>query len=168
MIEKHIVLEDIDPIMFYGVGNSHLQMVKSLFPKLRIMARGNVLRILGDEEEMAKFEDDMENIRKHLLNHNTISEEDILDIIKGRTTAAEAANGIVVYNMSGRPIKSRSENQQKLIDAYFSNDMIFAVGPAGTGKTYLSIALAVKALKEKTAKKIIHHFRKQRLVQRNS
>ena len=155
MIEKHIVLEYIDPIMFYGVGNSHLQMVKSLFPKLRIMARGNVLRILGDEEEMAKFEDDMENIRKHLLNHNTISEEDILDIIKGRKTAAEAANGIVVYNMSGRPIKSRSENQQKLIDAYFSNDMIFAVGPAGTGKTYLSIALAVKALKEKTAKKII-------------
>ena len=155
MIEKHIVLEDIDPIMFYGVGNSHLQMVKSLFPKLRIMARGNVLRILGDEEEMAKFEDDMENIRKHLLNHNTISEEDILDIIKGRKTAAEAANGIVVYNMSGRPIKSRSENQQKLIDAYFSNDMIFAVGPAGTGKTYVSIALAVKALKEKTAKKII-------------
>ena len=141
--------------MFYGVGNSHLQMVKSLFPKLRIMARGNVLRILGDEEEMAKFEDDMENIRKHLLNHNTISEEDILDIIKGRKTAAEAANGIVVYNMSGRPIKSRSENQQKLIDAYFSNDMIFAVGPAGTGKTYLSIALAVKALKEKPAKKII-------------
>ena len=103
--------------MFYGVGNSHLQMVKSLFPKLRIMARGNVLRILGDEEEMAKFEDDMEKIRKHLLNHNTISEEDILDIIKGRKTAAEAANGIVVYNMSGRPIKSRSENQQTLIDA---------------------------------------------------
>ena len=155
MIEKHIVLEDIDPIMFYGVGNSHLQMVKSLFPKLRVMARGNVLRILGDEEEMAKFEEDIENMRKHLLNHNTISEEDILDIIKGRKTAAEAANGIVVYSMSGRPIKSRSENQQKLIDAYSVNDMIFAVGPAGTGKTYLSIALAVKALKEKTAKKII-------------
>lgn len=155
MIEKHIVLEDIDPIMFYGVGNSHLQMVKSLFPKLRVMARGNVLRILGDEEEIAKFEEDIENMRKHLLNHNTISEEDILDIIKGRKTAAEAANGIVVYSMSGRPIKSRSENQQKLIDAYFENDMIFAVGPAGTGKTYLSIALAVKALKEKTAKKII-------------
>lgn len=155
MIEKHIVLEDIDPIMFYGVGNSHLQIIKSLFPKLRVMARGNVLRILGDEEEMAKFEEDIENMRKHLLNHNTISEEDILDIIKGRKTAAEAANGIVVYSMSGRPIKSRSENQQKLIDAYFENDMIFAVGPAGTGKTYLSIALAVKALKEKTAKKII-------------
>ena len=155
MIEKHIVLEDIDPIMFYGVGNCHLQMVKSLFPKLRIMARGNVLRVLGDEEEIAKIEEDVETMRKHLLTHNTISEEDILDIIKGRKTASESSKGVIVYSMSGRPIKSKSENQQKLIDAYYENDMIFAVGPAGTGKTYLSIALAVKALKEKTAKKII-------------
>ena len=141
--------------MFYGVGNCHLQMVKSLFPKLRIMARGNVLRVLGDEEEIAKIEEDVETMRKHLLTHNTISEEDILDIIKGRKTASESSKGVIVYSMSGRPIKSKSENQQKLIDAYFENDMIFAVGPAGTGKTYLSIALAVKALKEKTAKKII-------------
>lgn len=155
MIEKHIVLEDIDPIMFYGVGNCHLQMVKSLFPKLRIMARGNVLRVLGDEEEIAKIEEDVESMRKHLLTHNTISEEDILDIVKGRKTASECSKGVIVYSMSGRPIKSKSENQQKLIDAYYENDMIFAVGPAGTGKTYLSIALAVKALKEKTAKKII-------------
>lgn len=155
MIEKHIVLEDIDPIMFYGVGNCHLQMVKSLFPKLRIMARGNVLRVLGDEEEIAKIEEDVESMRKHLLTHNTISEEDILDIVKGRKTASESSKGVIVYSMSGRPIKSKSENQQKLIDAYYENDMIFAVGPAGTGKTYLSIALAVKALKEKTAKNII-------------
>ena len=155
MIEKHIVLEDIDPIMFYDVGNCHLQMVKSLFPKLRIMARGNVLRVLGDEEEIAKIEEDVESMRKHLLTHNTISEEDILDIVKGRKTASESSKGVIVYSMSGRPIKSKSENQQKLIDAYYENDMIFAVGPAGTGKTYLSIALAVKALKEKTAKKII-------------
>ena len=155
MIEKHIVLEDIDPIMFYGVGNCHLQMVKSLFPKLRIMARGNVLRVLGDEEEIAKIEEDVESMRKHLLTHNTISEEDILDIVKGRKTASESSKGVIVYSMSGRPIKSKSENQQKLIAAYYEHDMIFAVGPAGTGKTYLSIALAVKALKEKTAKKII-------------
>ena len=141
--------------MFYGVGNCHLQMVKSLFPKLRIMARGNVLRVLGDEEEIAKIEEGVETMRKHLLTHNTISEEDILDIVKGRKTASESSKGVIVYSMSGRPIKSKSENQQKLIDAYYENDMIFAVGPAGTGKTYLSIALAVKALKEKTAKKII-------------
>ena len=155
MIEKHIVLEDIDPVVFYGVGNGHLQMVKSLFPKLRIVARDNVIRVLGDEEEMCKFEENMETMRKHVLKYNSISEEDILDIVKGKKTKADAVKGVLVYNISGKPIKSRSANQQKLIDAYDKDDMIFAVGPAGTGKTYLSIALAVKALKEKTAKKSI-------------
>lgn len=155
MIEKHIVLEDIDPVVFYGVNNGHLQMIKSLFPKLRIMARDNVIRVLGDEEEMCKFEENIETMRKHVLKFNSISEEDILDIIKGKKTKEEGTKGVVVYSISGRPIKGRSENQQKLIDAFEESDMIFAVGPAGTGKTYLSIALAVKALKEKTAKKII-------------
>ena len=155
MIEKHIVLEDIDPVVFYGVNNAHLQMIKSLFPKLRIVARDNVVRVLGEEEEMCKFEEDVETMRKHVLKYNTINEEDILDIIKGRKTKADAIKGVLVYNTSGKPIKSRGENQQKLIEAYEKSDMIFAVGPAGTGKTYLSIALAVKALKEKTVKKII-------------
>ena len=155
MTEKHIILEDIDPVAFYGVGNSHLQMLRSLFPKLRIMARDNVIRVLGDEEQMAAFEENAERIRKHVLKFNSLKEEDILDIIKGRKTQDEVPDGVVVYSMSGRAIKARSENQQKLIDAYNDNDMVFAVGPAGTGKTYLSIALAVKALKEKTAKKII-------------
>ncbi len=141
--------------MFYGVNNAHLQMVKSLFPKLRIVARDNVLRLLGDEEEMAKAEEDIEAMRKHILRYNTIAEEDILDIVKGKKTKADAVKGVLVYNISGRPIKSRSENQQRLVDAYEKNDMVFAVGPAGTGKTYLSIALAVKALKEKVIKKII-------------
>ena len=155
MIEKHIILEDIDPVMFYGVNNAHLQMIKSLYPKLRIVARDNVLRVLGDEEEMAKAEEDIEQMRKHLAKYNMLSEEDILDIVKGKQTKADSVKDVLVYSISGRPIKSRSENQQKLIDAYEKNDMVFAVGPAGTGKTYLSIALAVKALKEKTAKKII-------------
>lgn len=155
MIEKHIVLEDIDPVMFYGVNNAHLQMIKSLYPKLRIVARDNVLRVLGDEEEMAKAEEDIEQMRKHLAKYNMLSEEDILDIVKGKQTKADSVKGVLVYSISGKPIKSRSENQQKLIYAYEKNDMVFAVGPAGTGKTYLSIALAVKALKEKTAKKII-------------
>ena len=84
MIEKHIVLEDIDPVVFYGVGNGHLQMIKSLFPKLRIVARDNVIRILGDEEEMVKIEEDIETMRKHVERYNTITEEDILDIVKGR------------------------------------------------------------------------------------
>ncbi len=155
MIEKHIVLEDIDPVVFYGVGNGHLQMIKSLFPKLRIVARDNVVRILGDEEEMVKIEEDIETMRKHVVRYNTITEEDILDIVKGRKTKADAVKDVLVYSVSGRPIKGRSENQQQLIDAFEKSDMIFAVGPAGTGKTYLSIALAVKALKEKAAKKII-------------
>lgn len=155
MIEKHIVLEEIDTVVFYGVNNSHLQMIKSLFPKLRIVARDNVIRVLGDEEEMAKIEEDIETMRLHVLKYNSITDEDILDIIKGKKTKSDATKGVLVYNISGRPIKSRSENQQKLIDAFEKTDMTFAVGPAGTGKTYLSIALAVKALKEKTAKKII-------------
>ncbi len=155
MIEKHIILEDIDPLIFYGVNNCHLQMVKSLFPKLRIMARDNVMRLLGDEEQMAKAEEDIETIRRHVLKYNSLNDEDILDIIKGKATKADATKGVVVYSVSGRPIKGRSANQQHLIDAFDKSDMIFAVGPAGTGKTYLSIALAVKALKEKNAKKII-------------
>lgn len=155
LIEKHIVLEDVDPVMFYGVNNAHLQMIKSLYPKLRIVARDNVLRVLGDEEEMAKAEDDIELMRKHLAKYNMLNEEDILDIVKGKQTKADSVKGVLVYSISGRPIKSRSENQQQLIEAYEKNDMVFAVGPAGTGKTYLSIALAVKALKEKAIKKII-------------
>ncbi len=155
MIEKHIVLEDIDPVVLYGANNSHLQIIKALYPKLRIVARDNVMRVLGDEEQMAVFEENIEKIRLHVLKYNSINDEDILDIIKGKKTKDDTAKDVVVYNISGKPIKSRSENQQKLIDAYDKNDMIFAIGPAGTGKTYLSIALAVKALKEKTAKKII-------------
>jgi phosphate starvation-inducible PhoH-like protein len=143
LIEKHIVLEDIDPVMLYGAGNGHLQILKSLFPKLRIVARDNVIRVLGDEGEMAQFEENVETMRQHVLKYNNINDEDILDIVKGQKTKADAVKGVVVYSLSGRPIKSRSENQQKLIDAYEENDMVFAVGPAGTGKTYLSIALAV-------------------------
>ena len=155
MIEKHIVLEDIDPVMFYGVNNSNLQLVKSLFPKLRIVARDNVIRLRGSEEDMAVAEENIENIRRHILKYNTIADEDIFDIIKGQATRRDSSKDVVVYNMSGKAIKARSENQQKLIDAFNANDMVFAVGPAGTGKTYLSIALAVRALKEKTVRKII-------------
>ena len=157
MIEKHIVLDDIDPVVFYGVGNAHLQMIKSLFPKVRVVARDNVIRILGDEEQMAKLEEDIENMRKHISTYNVISEKDILDIVNGKQTKIKigAEKEVLVYSVSGKPIKSRSNNQQMLVDAFNKNDMVFAVGPAGTGKTYLSIALAVKSLKAKEVKKII-------------
>ena len=130
-------------------------MIKALFPKLRIVARGNVIKVLGDEEQMCAFEDNVEALRKHVVKFNSLKEEDILDIVKGKRTKDELPEGVLVYSMSGRPIKPRTENQQQLVEAFYNNDMIFAVGPAGTGKTYLSIALAVKALKEKTIKKII-------------
>ena len=155
MTEKHIVLEDIDPVVFYGVGNAHLQMLKALYPKLRIVARDNVLRVLGDEQQLAAFEESVEKMRQHVLKFNALKEEDILDITRGKRLSDDVPDDVVCYSVSGRPIKARSVNQQHLIDTYNDNDMVFAVGPAGTGKTYLSIALAVKALKEKTAKKII-------------
>ena len=142
-------------MVFYGTGNQHLQMIRALYPKLRIVARDNVIRVLGDEEQMAAFEESTERMRQHVLKFNSLSEENILDIVKGRRTTDDIPDDVVCYSMSGRPIKARTPNQQQLIDAYNQNDMVFAVGPAGTGKTYLSIALAVKALKDKTAKKII-------------
>ena len=155
MIEKHLIIEDIDPVELYGVGNCHLQIIKSLYPKLRIVARDNVIRVLGDEEEMCRFEENIEKIRRHLLKYNTISDEDILGIIKGNPMKGDGSDDALLYNISGRPIRARSANQQQIVDAFNENDMVFAVGPAGTGKTYLGIALAVKALKEKTAKRII-------------
>ncbi|MDY3846874.1 MAG: PhoH family protein [Prevotella sp.] len=155
MIEKHIVLEDIDPVILYGTGNNHLQMIRALFPKLRIVARDNVIRVLGDEEQMCAFEENIETMRRHVLKFNRIGEEDILEIVKGKKTTNEMPEGVVVYTMAGKPVKPRSEKQQQLVDAFNRSDMVFAVGPAGTGKTYLSIALAVKALKDKTIKKII-------------
>jgi len=130
-------------------------MLKALYPKLRIVARDNVMRIMGDEEQMASFEENAEKIRLHVLRFNSLKDEDIIDIVKGKRTRDEIPDGVVVYALSGRAVKARSENQQNLINAFNENDMVFAVGPAGTGKTYLSIALAVKALKDKTAKKII-------------
>lgn len=141
--------------MFYGVNNSHLQILKSLYPKLRITARGNVMRILGDEEELAMCDENIERLKQHLNKYNSITEEDIIDIIKGGKAKADGVKGAVVYNISGHPVKSRSAHQQMLVDAFQEKDMMFAVGPAGTGKTYLSIALAVKALKEKEVKRII-------------
>ena len=155
MIEKHIVIEDIDPVILYGVGNSNLQMVKALYPKLRIVARGNVVHVMGDELEMCAFEENLEKLQNHILKYNSLTEEEILQILKGEKTNKEGVEGVIVYSVTGRPITARSINQQELVKAYQENDMIFAVGPAGSGKTYTSIALAVRALKNKEVRKII-------------
>lgn len=155
MTEKHIVLEDIDPVIFYGVNNVNMQMIKALYPKLRIVARGNVIKVMGDEEEMAHFDENMGKLQRHCVKYNQLSEEDILHILRGEKTRKEGEQGVIVYSVQGKPITARSENQQKLVEAYNQSDMIFATGPAGSGKTYTSIALAVRALKNKEIRKII-------------
>ena len=155
MIEKHIVLEDIDPVIFYGVNNANMQMIKALFPKLRIVARGNVIKVMGDEEEMCAFEEAILALEKHCARYNSLNEEAILDIIKGNKPQIEKTGDVIVYSVTGKPITPRSTNQLKLVKEFDKNDMIFAIGPAGSGKTYTAIALAVRALKNKEIKKII-------------
>ena len=148
-------MEDIDPVALYGAGNANLHIIRSMYPKLRIVARDNVIKVLGDEEQLAAFEESIEKMQQHVVKHNCMKEEVVLEIINGKGMKDDEPDGVVVYSLSGRPIKARGEHQQQLIDDFHNNDMIFAVGPAGTGKTYLSIALAVKALKEKQVKRII-------------
>lgn len=155
MIEKHIVLEDIDPVIFYGVNNANMQMIKALFPKLRIVARGDVIKVMGDEEEMCAFEEAILALDKHCARYNSLNEEAILDIIKGNKPQIEKTGDVIVYSVTGKPITPRSTNQLKLVKEFDKNDMIFAIGPAGSGKTYTAIALAVRALKNKEIKKII-------------
>ena len=155
MIEKHIVLEDIDPVIFYGVNNANIQMIKALYPKLRIVARGNVIKVMGDEEEMCAFEESIIALEKHCAKYNSLKEEVILDIVKGKTPQIEKTGDTIVFSVTGKPIVPRSENQLKLVKEYEKNDMIFAIGPAGSGKTYTAIALAVRSLKNKEIKKII-------------
>ena len=155
MIEKHIVLEDIDPVIFYGVNNANMQMIKALFPKLRIVARGDVIKVMGDEEEMCAFEEAILALEKHCARYNSLNEEAILDIIKGNKPQIEKTGDVIVYSVTGKPITPRSTNQLKLVQEFEKNDMIFAIGPAGSGKTYTAIALAVRALKNKEIKKII-------------
>ena len=155
MIEKHYLLEEADPLLFFGAGNINLKILRALFPKLRIIGRDNVIKVMGSEEDMVLFEEIFEKLEKHCAKYNSLVEEDILAIVKNRRLRDEGSNDIIVYSTTGKPIAPRSENQRKLVNACNDNDMLFAVGPAGSGKTYVAIALAVKALKNKEIKKII-------------
>lgn len=155
MIEKHFILEESDPATFFGVNNSNLRLLRALCPKLRIIGRDNVLKVMGDEEEMASFEETFAALEKHCSRFNQLSEEDLLNVVKRKEVKKDNSSDVIVYSTGGKPITARSENQRKLVEAYKENDMLFAVGPAGSGKTYTSIALAVRALKNKEVKKII-------------
>ena len=155
MIEKHILIEDIDPLLLYGVKNANMQMLKALYPKLRIVARGNVIHVIGDELEMCAFEENVAKLQKHILKYNSLTEEELLHITRGERSEREGVEGVIVYSVTGRPICARTTNQQALVKAYQENDLVFAVGPAGSGKTYTSIALAVRALKNKEIRRIV-------------
>ncbi|MBQ9362552.1 MAG: PhoH family protein [Bacteroidaceae bacterium] len=156
MIEKHIILEDIDLLTFYGVNNVHLQMIKALYPKLRIVARGNIIKVMGDEEEMCAFEENIERMQQHCAKYNSLNEETIINIIKGNhPNYHPVEEEAICYSVTGKAITPRSDNQRLLVEAYNQNDMIFSIGPAGSGKTYISIALAVRALKNKEVRRII-------------
>ena len=155
MIERIYILESVDPVIFYGVNNSNMQLIKTLFPKLRIVARGNVMKVIGDEDESELFLKKIREVEKYCEEFNSLSEDVILDIIKGKGPTVVKQENLILHGMNGKPITARTENQQLLVKAFENNDLVFATGPAGSGKTFVAIALAVKALKNKEVRKII-------------
>ena len=155
MIEKVFILEEVAPVVFYGAGNANMRMIKSLFPKLRILARDNIVKAMGSQEDINAFSRLFDKLSEHSAKYNTLTEEDIIHLLNGEKTRDESAEHIIVYGTTGKPIRARSENQIKLVKAFEHNDMVFAIGPAGTGKTFVSIALAVRALKRKEVRRII-------------
>ena len=158
MIERIIILDSTDPVTFFGANNSNFQLIKSLFPKLRIVARGNVIKVVGDDLELAAFEEKIQELEKYCREFNMLNEEAINGIIKGKgdhLNALQKHENLIIFGINGRPIQARTPNQQKLVKSFDDNDMLFAIGPAGSGKTYTAIALAVRALKNKEVRKII-------------
>jgi phosphate starvation-inducible PhoH-like protein len=155
MIERIYILESVDPLTFYGVNNAHLQLMMNMFPKLRIVARGNVMKVIGETDESEVFLKKVREIEKYCESYNMLNQEIILDIIKGEKIEFEKQSNLIIYGMNGKPIVARSENQQKFVRSFDDHDLVFAVGPAGTGKTYVAIALAVRALKNKQVRRLI-------------
>ena len=155
MIERIIIIDSVDPLVFYGVNNANMHLIRNLFPKLRIAARGSVIKVIGEDSETAEFEKKINELSEHAQRFNRLSEENILDIVKGEAPKELKQDGVIIYGVNGKPITGRTPNQQKLVEAFTRNDLTFAMGPAGTGKTYIAIALAVRALKNREVRKII-------------
>lgn len=154
MIEKEIEILTIDPVEIFGVKEEKLKLLKSFYPKLRIVARGSKLKVMGEENQINEFENKFEKILVHYDRYNHLSESDIAGYISGNGNG-RADDDVIVYGNKGLKIKARTANQSKLVKAVQQNDMVFAVGPAGTGKTYTAVALAVQALKNEHVRKII-------------
>ncbi|MDE5555139.1 MAG: PhoH family protein [Muribaculaceae bacterium] len=155
MIERIVIIDNVDPVTFYGVNNSNMQLIRNLFPKLRIAARGNVIKVIGEDSETAEFERAIKKLEDYVERYNSLNDETIIDIIKGDGPKELKRDDVIIYGINGKPITGRTPNQQKLVEEFTHNDLTFALGPAGTGKTYVAIALAVRALKNREARKII-------------
>jgi phosphate starvation-inducible PhoH-like protein len=158
LIEKKIEVKGVNPIEFFGVNNTKFKHIKSFFPDLKINSRGNVISVNGDIRLVGVFEDKLKLIFQYLKKHDTITENNIDNLMEdegSKMVEKEDRSGIIVYGNHGLKVKARTINQQKLVKAVNEHDMVFAVGPAGTGKPYTAVALAVRALKEKEVKRII-------------
>lgn len=156
MTEKNILLQTYDLPGFYGLKEENLNILIKNFPKIKIFARGEIIKVIGEKNEISVFEEKLERILKYLDEYKTISPIEIQSIFNNSTEMLKTTdNDIILYNSYGRPIKARNENQRKIISEFEKKDLLFATGPAGTGKTYIAIALGVKALKEMRVQKII-------------
>lgn len=155
MIERIVIIERVDPQVFYGVNNSNISLIRNLFPKLRIAARGNVIKVIGEEGETAAFERKIHEIEDYASRYNKLDGSVIIEIVKGEDVRYEMPAGIIIYGVNGKPVSARNLNQKRMVDSFSENDLTFALGPAGTGKTYIAIALAVAALKGKQTRRII-------------
>ena len=155
MNERTVIINDCDPVVFYGVNNSNMRLISNLFPKLRITARGSVIKVIGEESETAEFELKIKELEQYTAKYNSLSEDTIIDVIKGQAPKELKKDSVIIYGINGKPIQGRTPNQQRLVEEFTKNDLTFALGPAGTGKTYVAIALAVRALKNKEVRKII-------------
>ena len=156
MQEKIIELNDnIDLVVFYGVNNSNIRLLKNIFPKIKIVARNNIIKLQGADSELRRCEQTIEKLQEYCVKYNILDEKRIADIIAGSHIPEIQAENLILYGIGGKSIMARSRNQQKLVDMFDENDLLFAIGPAGSGKTYTAIALAVRALKNKEVRRII-------------
>jgi len=157
--ELIIELTDISPQEFFGQQNSNIELLKKYFPKLKIVARGNKIKVFGDEELLEEFDKRFDELTSQFAKYNKLDENMIERVLtsssKEEYTSSKSSGDVLVHGVSGRLIKAQTANQRRLVDACKKDDMVFAIGPAGTGKTYTGVALAVKALKEKQVRRII-------------
>lgn len=155
MIERIIIIDQADPVSFFGVNNNNIHLIKNLFPKLRLAARGQIIKVIGEDNETAEFERKIKELEAYCAKYNKLPEDVILDIVKGKAPQEMKKDDVIIYGINGKPISARTPNQQRLVETFLHNDLTFALGPAGTGKTYVAIALAVRALKNREVRKII-------------